>query len=921
MNEGLRQSSLHNLAHVANISQELQMLNQNLQDPNSSYQDNHMSPKGQANRDTNSMLLKNGKPKRMACVECRQQKSRCDAHEKYPAPCSRCAKKGLKCDLKSDYKRTYKRARIAQIEKEFMELKKNLSSAQAAELFHKVPAISSSLVFSEYASNYQARLESPAMMEKLPPIHNSMYPHGDSMNNNHMSSIYQTGDNHNLNSTELLKTPLVARQSDYTSYGPLTVEEDSFTLSEDILACEKKTMGDVSLSSETIKSLYLEYVECYHPILPVVDISKGPSKIYRLCPALFWVIMFVSLRRFQDDSLKSLLLQLSTIVKQILGEITISPITRFNPSIEDEPVLNACSVYSVQAFLLYTFWPPITSSLSADTSWNSIGAALFQAIRIGLHTPRTFLDPESQSQVSSEQHQIAEELARTWIVCNFVSQTIATAFGFPAFVQFESSMWSSCKPDSSIKIPPSIRYMMQIAGFEDQVSKTLNSNPVSLLGFIDALEMLPMLKVLLNQLDELELNFAGRLPLGDEFRKFQILAARVHLLTYYFMDTNRIAPFELRKGLILLYNAAIGLLNHAQYCHAANKKFIRYIPAVYVLTIWQTSCIICKLIHSPLKDFLDVGSGRQSYEAAISLTAKASILKHDMAHRCSGIMRSMWQLFGRLDQNEQTSLSILIKTRRSASLFFDCLYLLRKQVGMQKLNSRYEERNNAPDEDVVEDDASSDSEEYGYQETEHAIKSDDEQEQKDTPNSSDKVSQKSTPGSTASSRTRKHRTLSGATNAESKARKIIRTIPLDPQPISIEEKRSLSSQIYSPGLSRVHPENVLTLRGRQDLPSSDSPKTSRQSKHRTTSAKLSNNIPYGEMGPQDAQNPSTSMYHDSKQTVIQKDNLGLSLPDILKNSPSNKGIDNLDIDSFYFHNDLLWKDVDSVMNDFGFHTQ
>ena len=35
-------------------------------------------------------------------------------------------------------------------------------------------------------------------------------------------------------------------------------------------------------------------------------------------------------------------------------------------------------------------------------------------------------------------------------------------------------------------------------------------------------------------------------------------------------------------------------------------------------------------------------------------------------------------------------------------------------------------------------------------------------------------------------------------------------------------------------------------------------------------------------------------------------------------SPIQLGLENLDIDNF--DHDMLWKDVDSVMNDFGFHT-
>lgn len=145
-------SSLDNLVHIAsNMSQEFRLPNRPSIPANQSLSQIPLNqqPASEYNSATStpspSMAtgLKTKRSKKMACVECRQQKSRCDAFEKQPDPCTRCAKKGLHCDVKSDYKRTYKRARIAQIEKEFEELKKTLTTSQAAELLTKFPSLSS----------------------------------------------------------------------------------------------------------------------------------------------------------------------------------------------------------------------------------------------------------------------------------------------------------------------------------------------------------------------------------------------------------------------------------------------------------------------------------------------------------------------------------------------------------------------------------------------------------------------------------------------------------------------------------------------------------------------------------------------------------------------------------------------------------
>lgn len=846
MSNELSKNSLDDLAYIAHTTQELQTLSQQIKEEEQS---------GDVNKPS--------KLKRMACVECRQQKSRCDAHEKHPGPCTRCAKKGLKCDLRSDYKRTYKRARIAQIEKEFKDLKKTLSTAQAADLINKIPSLAN-LQFDDSAS--------PSPQPEAWRLQKSTTPGEIGY-----SQIIDPKSSE-TNPSTIPDTPSIAI-NEFNSRNTDSIER--IKVPEELLICEEKTLDTVKLTPSLIKTLFLEYVNNYHPILPVVDVMKGPEKIYKLCPALFWVIAVVSLRRINDDNHRQLLLQLSPIIKDVLAEMTISPITRYNPTEEDEPILNACSVYSVQALLVYTYWPPITSSLSADTSWNTIGLALFHGIRIGLNV--------SSQQVLPE---MAQEQTKTWIICNTVSQTIATAFGFPAFVQFDSSIRLFLRQSNSLDINKSVRYMFEIALFEDQTAKTLNANPMDPYGLIDPTERLPLIKVLLRQLDELEIKLVDELSASETYRKYQLLVARVHLLTYYFMDSSRIAFFELQKGLVRLYNSAIALINFANLCQIKDKQFVKYLPSVYVLSLWQTSCIIAKLTNSPMKKYIDLGSGKQSYQAAISLAAKASILKHDMAHRSSGIMRNMWQVFRTLDENNLSSLTTEVRSRMSASVFFDCLYILRQQVGMMKLNSRSHQVNGGnPDngESISNEDGEDDEEEeeYGYQD-EDVIESDD---------GKPTTSQKSTPSSNTSSRTKKARSLSNTVNAELKARKIIQTIPLDPQPISASKRSSIFKIVNDINVPpRINsPPSLYTNNSRMAIAGN----TINRSE---SSSRLQNEI-LNQLSV-----PSTAASFMKHNTIIDE-------------SPIQGGLENLEFDGIDINSDLLWKDVDSVMNDFGFHAQ
>lgn len=799
----MENSSLDKLAHVANLSHELQQLRPKPED------DDTASP---SNDDTRF------RPRRLACTWCRQQKSRCDAQERLPQPCTRCLKKGLSCQLKPEFKRTEKRARLALIEKEFAELKRTFRPGNASVLL--LPLRQS---------------ESVPPLPLSPGLHDYDYAPG-------IAGIATS-----MPIAAALATPSAAGAATAAQLPSMAAGAVPAVpaISDDALVCEEKLLGDVCLAPHTIRLLYLAYVDHYHPLVPVVDVTKGPERIYRLCPALFWVLMFVALRRLDND--KATLLQLSPLIKDILAEITISPITRYNPTEQDEPIMNACSVFSVQAFILYSLWPPLTSSLSADSSWNTIGVALFQAIRIGLHLALLVLEKDHDALSAS--YAMAQEQMKTWIVCNVVLQSIAAAFGFPAFVQFDFLLSQYCQ------LPLSTRHLMEIAHFEDQVVKTLGLHQTSLTL---ASERLALMKVLLQQLDELEIKLYAESP-DDGFRKLHLIVARIHLLTHFFLDAGKMPPFELSKGLVRLHNVAASLVAHVEMCEAKHKGFVQYLPVVSVLSIWQALCIIVKLANSPLKSVIDVAAAKTTYVAAIRLVAKASVLKHDIAYRASGIMRNMWQLFRTLDASNMTGLSLTIRSRMAALVFFDCLSVMRDQVGMAKLNIRLENPGDHDDGGLYEENESG----------EEAVVSSDEQPVEE--------SQKTTPGSSTSSGKKKRRALSGLQDAEYKARKIIRTIPLDPQPISASKRSSIfkvvnTSNDTSPSLSvKADDSQVWATPG-------STPQQARV----------------------DAPPSNGSLVKGREEMFIpQPHQLELGLYDM--------------------NNDLLWKDVDSLMNDFGFH--
>ncbi|AET41051.1 leucine-responsive transcriptional regulator LEU3 Ecym_7203 [Eremothecium cymbalariae DBVPG len=616
------------------------------------------------------------KRKKFACVECRQQKSKCDAHDRAPEPCTRCFKKNVPCVLQRDFRRTYKRARNEVIERRFKELTKSLTNLGAEEILKKIEEEQQVLLNNRnFTKDKVKKLRELGTLDlEEPSIHMSK-----------------------------------ASRNEFNEFQPFTPPCESVFLTKEQLKCAPKRLGDVSMSSADISELFQEFATKYHQFLPVVDISKGPERIYKLCPCLFWVIILISLRRKVRSM--ALMKKLSSMVKSIIAEICTSPIIRYSPSETDEPILNAASVYSAQALLLYTYWPPITSSLSADTSWNTVGFAMLQSIQIGLNST------QYSTEYANANSKVINERIQTWVCCNIVSQTIASAFGFQSFSSYDFAVISALNNNININpnvlLSPCLKEMAQIAHFEYQITNTMNCNPLSPTGMVNSDEKLPLLHVLDKQLTALE--FKLQSDHLDDIRKFMLLLTKVHLFSYYFTTISSdsqlsnlsfsditIRGVELdfisKRGLVRAYNSAVALLEHAESIGKSQPSLIKYFPSVFVLSIWQSACVISKLAKSSLEDALDIKSGELAYQAAILLSLDASVVKHDMAYRSSGIMRSLWSMFSNMyddwklkrDANngilpQDFNLGIAIKTRMSVSVFFDCLFVLRQKCGMAKL--------------------------------------------------------------------------------------------------------------------------------------------------------------------------------------------------------------------------------------------
>ncbi|TID23214.1 hypothetical protein CANINC_003231 [Pichia inconspicua] len=946
--------------------------------------------------------------KKIACTECRQQKAKCDASDKAPEPCSRCVKRGIPCRLDSDFKRTFKRAKIDELVKEYEIIKSKLhrkpnnvnkevspitSYISPINSQHPVfntnnfnvksainnssPIPSDSSIFyataqnSSYGNvvipsnqNSKYKVGSPLQLQHHLPVTKAYSPLGMNLlpsnsplnpdtnhpimpvptshspyittsttpvplpttslpRSNTPTSINRMNSNLNFstlitaaNSQEINHGPSIKMtNNDSTNYSSTKVDNRAVRKPEinpTTLTCTPKILADVSLNEDQIVILYSTFLTYYHPLLPVIDMEKNIDLIYRLCPALFWTIMLTALRGhhsldpvINSEERQSLYFKLAPVLKSVLAEISISPITRYAPSEVDEPILNASSVYSVQAFLIYTFWPPLTSSLSADSSWNTIGIAFYQAIRTGLHTPGL-----SSDRVKVNNEDLMSEQIRTWIACNVVSETVGTVFGFPAFFQPYGSLALSLSLPNEEAIPHCLKQMLEIQTFDEQVKKTLNNNSLDPLRLNQASERLPMIHLLETELNNLELRLCS--PTSryiDDFRLLALYSSRLRLFSYNFLDNDEIASFELKRGFIKTYNAALAIVQHCKQSQERDSSFIPNLPNVYILTIWQASVVIVRLVYSPYKNILDIAAGKTLYQTAINLILKASVMKHDLAYRACGIMKSTWSLFKTLDETQPSPLKVTVRSRMSVNIFFDTLWILREKCGMISLKQRKEKNS------VSGESAHSDSE----------VDVIDEDNEVDTT----KISENDV---SVSNKNRESRSCSKESSISSKkknyhpesaARRIISTIPLDPQPIALAEtpqdsgssSRNASPYAKSPyvkspsdSIKKIITPQSLVHNAGQNSPDS-----------RGASAKP--NTPVESVAK--TWRPSKLIQGSHENNITNGDSKSADAPnDTVEGTTGTSAdflVDSWDI-GYDLDSDMLFKDIESVMDEFGFHT-
>ncbi|KAI4659875.1 uncharacterized protein J4E79_005677 [Alternaria viburni] len=311
-------------------------------------------------------------PRRKACVECRQQKIRCDVEQhKVPHdPCGRCKKMGLECRILPTSTRNLRQTK-AEMRRELEELRWNMRQGQ-----------------NPGDANYPQSTASPTVdMQNYGPLEHASGTYSDPSGRTDASDSM---------SPAFDSRPPTRKGSDHHGTVPRVID-------------------GYLLDSKRIDDCFTIYFTQYHPLFPILDPSIGPNDYYDQSPFLFWTIVVTGSRRYSEH--------------EVL-ERTSQPITQLAFS---SMALRTSQVPIIQGLLILCTWRLPTNSMYKDTTHLMCGSAVHLATQIGLHIAGVGQD-FARTPLEKDQS-LKVQRARLWLCCVIVSIRTSCVEGIPPLAE------------------------------------------------------------------------------------------------------------------------------------------------------------------------------------------------------------------------------------------------------------------------------------------------------------------------------------------------------------------------------------------------------------------------------------------------------------------------------------------------------
>ncbi|KAJ6079454.1 hypothetical protein N7467_009207 [Penicillium canescens] len=564
---------------------------------------------------------KRRQPVKRACNECRQQKLRCDVVQDPWTDCSRCRRLKLDCKIESNFKRVGKRSRNAEMEREILQLRKQIATGQPVSSLPQQP-----LAAGQITPKQESNRVSPAVYQTPSAMSADQY----------------------MGSQEAVASLLDLRSgfdgANYLRNGG-----------------QVKRIEDVMVVPEKMVELFNLFFTYYHPFLPFLDQKQSPDEYYNSSSLLFWTIISVGARRYQGDS---------NLLNSLAG-----PVTRLVWStLADIPQ----NYHVVKALSLLCSWPFPVSSTSTDPTFMLCGMMVQVAMQLGLHRPSHTQD-FSKFRVELIEEELRDKV-RTWAICNIVAQRVSTGYGQPPSTLYDWTLSSSDALDPNFKLPEDMRPRLEIEKFCDKITRALYTNRRDPVGLTSDHERSTMISFLSRDFEELEEELRTH---NDCITNLYLRAANLHLHLSAFFDEPTAKDY--RERVLSLYVATTSFLEVVLNLETGVGPVLSYTPYYVYQMMVAAGCTLLKLCKSFFASHIDMDYTKHLFNRTIWAIRGVSASSNDLPERLAEVLAQMWRLGGATQRSNNStdlddSLRLKVRCRMSMSLLYDSVWRWREDA-------------------------------------------------------------------------------------------------------------------------------------------------------------------------------------------------------------------------------------------------
>lgn len=417
-----------------------------------------------------------------SCSHCRQHKIKCDAHQKFPAPCSRCTKYGLHCEIDPQFK-PKKGSQLQVMRKDLDDLKikvnyllnnesvfsKQLNeSTIGRDILHKISQL-------DEPNDFNVRIETPLespYANNLDQEHSPIRSNDTNTSKKISAQTYLVTEPALINKNNITNVASDISTSNNSTVSPITnennipndgistrlqnaLQRDAQT-DNDIISNAKKSldisnnsMGAISnglnnidsktspviLTTETLNPLPSPYTNVNEFVLGDVHISmETATRLYTIFVndyLPYFPIMFTN--SVTELHSQSQLLFWTVMLTASLSDPEPDLYTKLSVLIK-HLAMETCwmrtprSTHITQALLILCIWPLPSQKVLDDCSYRFVGLAKSLSYQLGLHRGE-FITEFTRSQTSMPN---AEKWrTRTWLGIFIAELCWASILGLP----------------------------------------------------------------------------------------------------------------------------------------------------------------------------------------------------------------------------------------------------------------------------------------------------------------------------------------------------------------------------------------------------------------------------------------------------------------------------------------------------------